>query len=231
MKNIWNEKCMISPSLICMDMMNLGHQIRQLEENGIQMIHIDILDGHFSPSMPLGFETVRQLRNITDLYFECHVMAEQPEYFIDELLDIGVQQITFHIETAPHADGLINHIHSAGVRAGIALKPATPLSALEYEIENCDSILIMQINPGYASSKGESRVSFADRKIRDLRKMINEKELNTKIIIDGRVSLENIQEYGKDVVDIFVGGTTCISKEDIPGSVKRVLELRKSLII
>lgn len=231
MKNIWNEKCMISPSLICMDMMNLGHQIRQLEENGIQMIHIDILDGHFSPSMPLGFETVRQLRNITDLYFECHVMAEQPEYFIDELLDIGVQQITFHIETAPHADGLINHIHSAGVRAGIALKPATPLSALEYEIENCDSILIMQINPGYASSKGESRVSFADRKIRDLRKMINEKGLNTKIIIDGRVSLENIQEYGKDVVDIFVGGTTCISKEDIPGSVKRVLELRKSLII
>lgn len=231
MKDIWNEKCMISPSLICMDMMNLGQQIRELEENGIQMLHIDILDGHFSPSMPLGFETVRQLRDITDLYFECHVMTEQPEYYIDELLDIGVQQITFHIETAPHVDGLINHIHSAGVRAGLALKPSTPLSALEYEIEKCDSILIMQINPGYAFSKGESRVSFADRKIRDLRKMIDEKELNTKIMIDGRVSLENIQEYGKDIVDIFVGGTTCISKKDIPGSVRKVLELRNSVII
>lgn len=231
MKDIWNQKCMISPSLICLDMMNLDHQIKELEENGIQMLHIDILDGHFSPSMPLGFETVRQLRNITDLYFECHVMAERPEYFIDELLDIGVQQITFHIETAPHADGLINHIHSAGVRAGLALKPSTPLSALEYEIEKCDSILIMQINPGYASSQGESRVSFSDRKIRDLRTMINEKGLNTKIIIDGRVSLENIQAYGKDIVDIFVGGTTCIFKKDIPGSVRRILELRNSVIV
>ena len=230
MKDIWNEKCMISPSLICLDMMNLGHQIRELEENGIQMLHIDILDGHFSPSMPLGFETVRQLRDITDLNFECHVMAEQPEYFIDELLDIGVQQITFHIETAPHADGLVNHIHSAGVRAGLALKPSTPLSALEYEIEKCDSVLVMQINPGYASSQGEDQVCFADRKIHALRKMINDRQLNTKVIIDGRVSLDNIREYGNGIVDIFVGGTTCISKRDIRGSVMKTMKLRQEIL-
>ncbi len=227
---VWNEKCIISPSLICLDMMNLEKQIRELEAGGIQMLHVDILDGHFSPSMPIGFETISQLRNMTNLPFECHVMVEKPEYFIDELLNIGVQQITFHAETAPHIDGLLNHIHSAGVRAGLALKPATSLSVLEFELEKCDSVLLMQINPGYASSKGESRVCFMDRKIRALRKLINDQNLDTKIIIDGRVSIENIQEYGKDIVDIFVGGTTCVSKNDIPGSIRRVMSLRSELL-
>ena len=227
---VWNERCIISPSLICLDMLHLERQIRELEENGIKMLHVDILDGHFSPSMPLGFETLSQLRKITDLPFECHVMADPPEYFIDELLDIGVQQIVFHMETAPHIDGLINHIHSKGIRAGIALKPSTPISMLEYEIEKCDAVLIMQINPGYASNKNENRVEFSDRKIRELRKMIDERGLSTKIIIDGRVSLSNIEDYGKDIVDIFVGGTTCISKYDIAGSVQKVLELRNKIL-
>lgn len=229
-KNVWNEKCIISPSLICLDMLHLENQIRELENTGIRMLHVDILDGHFSPSMPLGFETLLQLRKITELPFECHVMADPPEYFVDELLEIGVEQITFHIETASHPDGLLNHIHNAGVRAGLALKPSTPISVLEYEIEKCDSVLIMQINPGYASSKGESRVSFADTKIRDVRRMISNKNLDTKIIIDGRVSVENINDYGKDIVDIFVGGTTCVDRTDIKGSVKRIMEIRQEIL-
>lgn len=228
--DIWNKKCIISPSLICLDMLHLEEQIRELEKSGIEMLHVDILDGHFSPSMPLGFETLKQLRKITDLPFECHVMVEDPDYFIEELLEIGVQQITFHYETAPHVDGLINRIHAAGVRAGIALKPSTPLSVLEYELEKCDSVLLMQINPGYASSKGEKAVPFAGRKIRDLRKMINDRHLDTKIIIDGRVSLENIEEYGNGIVDIFVGGTTCVSRDDIPGTVSRIMDLRQKVL-
>lgn len=227
---IWNKKCIISPSLICLDMLHLEDQINQLEASGIEMLHVDILDGHFSPSMPLGFETLMQLRKVTDLPFECHVMVEQPEYFIDELLGIGVQQITFHQETAPHVDGMINKIHNAGVRAGIALKPSTPLSVLEYEIEKCDSVLLMQINPGYASSKGESAVPYSYRKIKELRGMINERGLNTKIIIDGRVSLQNIEDFGNGIVDIFVVGTTCVSRNDIRGTVKRVMDLRKKVV-
>lgn len=230
LNDIWNEKCVISPSLICLDMLHLAEQIDELEKSGIQMLHVDILDGHFSPSMPLGFETLKQLRKITDLPFECHVMADPPEYFVDELLDIGVQQITFHIETASHPDGLINYIHEKGVRAGLALKPATPATMLEYEIEKCDSVLIMQINPGYASNKDEKRVQFADRKIRDVRKMIEEKNLSTKVIIDGRVSLENIKEYGNGMVDIFVGGTTCINKYDITGSVSNIMAFRREIL-
>ena len=183
--DVWSEKCIISPSVICLDMLHLERQVRELEKAGIKMLHIDILDGHFSPSMPLGSESIKQRRSMTNLLFECHVMADPPEYFVEELLEIGVQQITFQLETAPHPDGLINKIHSMGVRAGLALKPSTPLSHLEYEIEKCDSVLVMQINPGYASSKGENRVCFADRKIRELRKMIDKMGLNTKIIIDG----------------------------------------------
>lgn len=229
-KDVWSKKCIISPSVICLDMLHLEQQIHELEENGIEMLHIDVLDGHFSPSMPLGFETIAQMRKVTDLPFECHVMADPPEYFVDELLNIGVQQITFQMETAPHIDGLINKIHNAGVRAGLALKPSTPISLLEYEIEKCDSVLIMQINPGYASSAGESKVVFADRKIRDLRNMIDEKGVDTKIIVDGRVSLDCIEEYGNGMVDIFVGGTTCISKDNISESVAKTMRLRESIL-
>ncbi len=228
--NVWEQKLIISPSLICLNMLELQKQIEELEYVGIQMLHVDILDGHFSPSMPLGFETLRQLRTITTLPFECHVMAEPPDYFINELLDIGVQQITFHVETLSHVDGLLNYIHSSGVRAGLALKPSTPISILEYEIEKCDSVLVMQINPGYAFAKGESRVKFADRKIRELKKMIEERGLSTKIIVDGRVSIEDIQNYGNGIADIFVGGTTCIKASDIIGSVSELMRVRGRLL-
>ena len=227
---VWNKKCLLSPSLICLDMMNLSGQIKQIEQAGIEMLHVDILDGHFSPSMPLGFETVKQLRTITDLPFECHVMTENPEYFVDELLDIGVQQIVFHIETAKHIDGLINKIHSKGVRAGVALKPATSLHELEYIIYKCDAVLLMQINPGYASVKGEARVQYADQKIKELRKMINDYNLDTKSILDARVSIETIKDYGKDIVDIFVGGTTCLSKDNILGTARKFMNIRKDIL-
>lgn len=115
----------------------------------------DILDGHFSPSMPLGLDTVRQLRDRTDMAFDCHVMVTESDYFVDELLDIGVQQIVFHAETESHIDGMLNRIHAKGVRAGVALKPATPLCVLDYVLDKCDTVLLMLINPGYAFVKGE----------------------------------------------------------------------------
>jgi len=226
MKNIWNEKCILSPSLITLDMTNLEEQIRLLEENGVGMLHVDILDGHFSPSMPLGLDTVRQLRAKTDLEFDCHVMVSEPDFFVDELLDIGVQQIVFHIETAPHIDGMLNKIHAKGVKAGVALKPATPLSTLDYVLDKCDDVLLMLINPGYASAKGEKQVDYADRKIRELRRLINERHLPTKIEIDGRISPDNMLTYGAKDVDIFVCGSTCIKRDNISGSLAALNNLR-----
>lgn len=228
MRDIWKESCILSPSLICLDMCNLEQQIKELERAGIGMVHIDILDGVFSPSMPLGLETVRQLRAVTDLEFDCHVMTQNPQYYVEELLDIGVQQMNIQIETMQHADGMLNLVHSAGVRAGVALKPSTPLTELEYVLEKCDCVLLMLINPGYASVKGESQVPYAERKINGLARMIKERGLQTQVELDGRISYKNICQYGDGRADIFVAGSTCISRQDVAASIRKIQECRQS---
>ncbi len=223
--SVWEERCILSPSLICLDMTNLESQVKALQAGGIRALHVDILDGHFSPSMPLGLDTVRQLRAKTDLAFDCHVMTTANDYFVDELLDIGVQQIVFHGETEPHIDGMLNRIHAKGVRAGVALKPATPLSALDYALEKCDTVLLMLINPGYAFMKGEKQVPYAERKIRELRERIEKRRLPTLIELDGRVSPDNIKNWS-GIADIFVTGSTCLKKDDLPGSLRDLAALR-----
>ena len=222
MKTIWEQPCVYTPSLICLDLCNLERDVKLLEANGIEMLHVDILDGHFSPSMPLGLDTVRQLRAKTGLAFDCHVMVTAQDYFVDELLDIGVEQIVFHAETQPHIDGMLNRIHARGV----ALKPATPLSTLEYVLEKCDTVLLMLINPGYAFVKGEKQVDYAARKIRELRRMIQDRGLDTKIELDGRISPDNIRTYGAGEADLFVVGSTCLKREDLPGSLENLNRLR-----
>lgn len=226
---VWNDTCIISPSLICLDMCNLESQAKILEQSGIKMLHVDILDGHFSPSMPLGLDTVRQLRAKTDLQFDCHVMVTEQDYFVDELLDIGVEQIVFHAETQPHIDGMLNRIHAKGVRAGVALRPATPLTVLDYCLEKCDTVLLMLINPGYAFVKGEKQVAYAERKVRALRAMIDERGLDTKIEIDGRISKENIAAWGDGTVNLFVTGSTCLDRNDLAGSLAALEDLRVSV--
>ena len=123
--------------------------------------------------MPLGLDTVAQLRTRTSMPFDVHLMASENDYFVRELLDIGVEQLVFHAETERHIDNRLNQIHAAGARAGIALKPATPLSVLDYVLEKCDAVLLMLINPGYAQCRTEGQVPYAARKIRELREMIS----------------------------------------------------------
>lgn len=214
----------LSPSIISVcDMMNLADSVRALEEAGVAMLHVDILDGHFSPSMPLGLDAVRQIRKATDLALDCHIMAVRNEFFIRELLDIGVSQIVFHAETEPHVDYWLNEIHSAGGRAGVALKPATPLCALDYVLEKCDVVELMLINPGYASSSSEAQAPYADRKVRGLRAMIDERGLPTQIELDGRVSLANIHAYAQGVAQLFVAGSTCLDKSNLQASARNLL--------
>ena len=232
MPEIWKEKCILSPSLISVcDMCNLESSVRELEEAGIEMLHVDILDGHFSPSMPLGLDTVRQLRKKTDLFFDVHVMTTAHDFFIAELLDIGVQNIVFHGEMESHIDNRLNQIRKAGVKAGVALKPGTPLSMLEYVLEKCDSVLLMLINPGYAQDKSEGQVPYAPRKVRELHEMIDARGLDTKVILDGRISKENMAQFGPDgLADIFVAGSTCLDKKDLKNSAETLLAYRRSIL-
>jgi Pentose-5-phosphate-3-epimerase len=229
-ENVWKKKCHISPSMITLDMCNLEQQCRLVEEAGLEMIHVDILDGHFSPSMPLGLDTVKQLRKKTNLEFEAHVMVTEPQFFVDELIEAGASQIVFHIETCDHVDGMLNYIHSKGIRAGVALKPATLLTNLDYILDKCDAVLLMLINPGFAQVKGEAQADYAPRKIRELHEMIKGRGLDTKVILDGRISPENIRTYGvAGEANIFVAGSTCISREDPAGSLKRLKELEDQI--
>ena len=216
-EKIWAKSCHISPSMITLDMCNLEQQCRMVEEAGLEMIHVDILDGHFSPSMPLGLDTVKQLRKKTNLEFEAHVMVTEPQFFIDELIEAGASQIVFHIETCDHVDGMLNYIHSKGIRAGEALYE------LEYILDKCDAVLLMLINPGFAQVKGEAQTAYSAKKIHDLHEMITARGLDTRVILDGRISPENISTYGiSGEADIFVAGSTCIKKDDQTGSLKRL---------
>ncbi len=228
--DVWQKDIIISPSLITLDLCNLEEQVRILEEAGVSMLHIDILDGHFSPSMPLGLDTVRQLRRLTDLPFDVHLMATENDFFIEELLDIGVQQLLFHAETEPHIDRQLSRVRAHGVRCGLALKPATSLSVLDYVLPDCDTILLMLINPGYAGQKTEGQVPYAERKISDLRAMIQQYGLTTKVEIDGRVSREDIEKYGRNGVDIFVAGSTCLKRDMLESSAADLLTFCKMLL-
>ena len=157
-------------------------------------------------------------------------MLVEPE-FVEELLDIGVEQLVFHGEMEPHMDNRLNQIHKAGVRAGVALKPGTPLSQLDYVLEKCDAVLLMLINPGYAQSKAEGQVPYAARKVRELHEMIVSRGLDTKVILDGRISKQNMADFAPDgLADIFVAGSTCLDKSDLAGSAIALRQYRESIL-
>lgn len=197
----------IMPSLICTDLCNLESELRQLEELGLSYLHVDILDGYFSPSMPIGLEVVRQASKITSLALDVHLMVKKHDFFLDEILDIGVKRVCFHVESAFHADRLLAKIRAAGVEAGVALQPATPLSVLDYIVERCDFVMLMLINPGYAGHGDENQVPYALRKIAQCRAFLDRSEFDVPIEVDGRVSLECLSSLVAAGADILVAGS------------------------
>ncbi len=205
MKNI-----ILSPSVMCADLLNLEDSVKELEMIGIDSLHVDILDGKFSPSMPLGIDTIKKLKTKTSLPFDVHIMSTNNEFFIKEMIEIGAERIAFHIESSIHVDRELNLIKNAGLKAGVAITPATPLADLEYILEKCDVVVLMLINPGFATDKGEKQVPYATRKVADLRRMIDERGLDTVIQVDGRVSLETIPQLIEAGADDLVLGSTSL---------------------
>jgi ribulose-phosphate 3-epimerase len=182
------NRIQIAPSLICADLCNLEREVKALEACGVDYLHVDLLDAHFSPSMPIGIEVVRRLRERTNLPFDVHLMVDNNEFFIEEMIGIGVQQICFHQESAFHVDRLLDLIKEKQVKAGIAISPATPLSVLDFVAEKLDFVMLMLINPGFAGHSGQTQVPYGLRKIAECRKLLTDRHLDIPIEVDGRVS-------------------------------------------
>ena len=177
------------------------------------MLHVDILDGYFSPSMPIGIDTVAQLRKKTNLPFDAHLMVEGNEFFIHQMISIKCERICFHLETAKHPDKLLRIIKKADIKAGIALKPSTPIHLLEDIINECDYVLLMLINPGYAGQDNEEQIPYAREKIKKCRDLIKKADLDIPIQVDGRISLENLPILLKNgATDIVCGTGTLFRK-------------------
>lgn len=207
------KKITLSPSIMCADLTNLKESISEIEKIGIDALHVDLIDGNFSPSMPLGIESIKEMKEITDIPFDIHIMSNNNELFIKEMLDIGAQHISFHYESSLHVDRYIQLIKNNGSKVGIALNPSTSLSVLDYILPEVDTVVLMLINPGFAGNKHEKQVSYANKKIKDLKDLIDKKGLSTSIQVDGRVSLEAIPELVKSGADNLVLGSTSLFRK------------------
>lgn len=214
----------IAPSLLSADFANLKEEIKKVEKGGADYLHLDVMDGMFVPNITFGAPVIKKLRKITELPFDVHLMIEKPERFIKDFVDAGANIITVHQEATIHLHRTIQEIKSYGVKAGVSLNPATSLETLEYILEDLDLILIMTVNPGFG---GQSFIKSMENKIKALRKIIDERNLDIILQVDGGVKLSNAVEIHNYGVDLLVAGSDIFGAEDVE---KRTREF-KDLIV
>jgi ribulose-phosphate 3-epimerase len=198
----------ISPSILSADFSILGDEIKSLEQAGADLIHIDVMDGHFVPNITMGPPIIKMVRKCTKLPFDVHLMISPVEKYIKAFADAGSDIITIHPEATDNLKRAVGAIKSLGKKAGISLNPKTPISALIDVINDIDLILIMSVNPGFA---GQSFMSEVLPKVTELRKMINDKKLKIDIEIDGGINFETAPLAVKAGANILVSGTTIFS--------------------
>lgn len=212
----------LSPSLLAADFNRLGEQITEIEDSGCQWIHLDVMDGMFVPSISFGMPVISSIRKKSDLYFDVHMMVEQPERYISDMKEAGAQLVTVHAEACRHLDRTLAQIHDAGMESGVALNPATPLCMVKHVLDKADLILIMSVNPGFG---GQKFIPSSLGKIAELREMLDQEGYtDTMIEVDGGVSQNNIGEVLEAGANIIVAGTA-VFRGDITENVCRLQEV------
>jgi len=205
------RKTMIAPSILSADFARLGEEITAVAKGGADVIHIDVMDGHFVPNITIGPLVVKAVRRITDLPLDVHLMIEHADAYLDDFARAGADWITVHVETGYHLHRTIHRIKELGKKAGAVLNPATPLTSLEEILPDLDLVMLMTVNPGFG---GQSFIESSLAKIKQLKKMIDDRGLSVGIEVDGGVSPKTIGPIAAAGANIFVAGSAVFGQND-----------------
>jgi ribulose-phosphate 3-epimerase len=201
----------LSPSLLSADCGRLAETLADLKASGVEWVHWDVMDGHFVPNMTFGQHVIKGLRKASDLFFDVHLMIEEPERYLADFQTAGAQMLVVHVEATRHLQRTLAEIRRLGMKAGAALNPATPLSALEYVLNDVDMVLLMSVNPGFG---GQKFIENTISKVKRLRQLIAEKDCKTLIEVDGGVQGETAPRLVAAGVDVLVSGSYVFGAQD-----------------
>lgn len=211
----------IAPSILSADFMRLNDEIKGAESAGVDMIHIDIMDGHFVPNITIGPFIVEAIRKVTRLPLDVHLMIEEPDRYLNDFIRAGADYLTVHTETSVHLHRTIKWIKDSGLKAGVSLNPATPVWNLDYILSDVDIVLIMSVNPGFG---GQEFIPQVLDKIGILKSILTERGLEVLIEVDGGIKYENAKEVADAGADILVMGSAFFNSKDYKELMKRLRE-------
>jgi ribulose-phosphate 3-epimerase len=205
------QELMMAPSILSADFSRLGEEIKAVEKAGADIIHVDVMDGHFVPNITIGPPVVASVRKITDLPLDVHLMISDADRYIEDFVKAGADWITVHVEACPHLHRTISRIKELGKKAGAVLNPATPLVSLDEILLDVDLVMLMSVNPGFG---GQSFIRSSIKKIQTIRKMMENQSLEVSIGVDGGVSPATIADVAGAGANIFVAGSAVFGQQD-----------------
>jgi ribulose-phosphate 3-epimerase len=212
----------IAPSILASNFAKLGEEVRAVEEGGADVIHVDVMDGHFVPNISIGIPVVAALRKATRLPLDVHLMIEQPETYIADFVRAGADRVLIHQEATVHLDRALAMIREHGAQAGAAINPATPVAMLTEILDKVETVLVMSVNPGYG---GQKFILGAVEKIRQLNQWRARYNASFRIEVDGGVDLENLAELAQAGANTFVAGTSIFHKPDPAAATRQMRKL------